>query len=162
MLTNHDACTFYSEFLDKLREKGTGALARDIELTVLRGALRAEDGSSAKAPTFQKPLSSREALVVALRMFLAALDPAFQLPYVRKILGACRSDDESAAFQITWALDRLEAREEPDHELLPQTDPRALDQLEKLPEVDPATLTELRGLVERLASFVAELETEGD
>ena len=162
MLTNHEARVLYTELLDKLRQLDAEALARDIELTVLRGALRAEDGSSAKAQTFQTPLSPREALVVALRMFLAALDPAFQLPHVRGILGACSSDDESAAPQITWALDRLEAGEEPDHELVPQTDPRALDELEKLPEVEPATLTQLHELAEQLVSLVAELETEGE
>lgn len=162
MLTNHEARAFYTEFLDKLRRLDAEALARDIEKTVLRGALRSEAGSSAKAQTFQTPLSPREALAVALRMFLAALDPALQIPHVREVLGAGSGGEDDTAPELVWAFDRLEPGEEPDHEMLPQADPRTLGELEALPEIEPESLTALREMARQLASLVAELETEGE
>jgi hypothetical protein len=160
MLTEHEAHELYVEILAKLRRLGAEDLAREIELTVLRGALRTESGPGAKGQVFQTPLSSKEALLVALRMFLAAVEPAFQIPHMRDVLAASEDGDEDEPVVVSWAFDRLQATEDDDLRRSSQPDPDAVGELEDLSAAEPVDLARLREMVKRLAALVQELEAE--
>lgn len=72
-MTEQEAAELYSHVLLRLRELETADLVDEIEVTVGRGELRSESG--AKSDALQTPLSLHEALVVPLRMLVAAVEP---------------------------------------------------------------------------------------
>lgn len=155
MLTEHEANEFYTELLSRLQDLGAGDLVREIELVVLRGALREESGLRRKGHTYQTRLSPREALQSALRMVLAALDPVFHVAHVQHVTGM-----DGVLPNVSWAFDRLEAVEHLDRDMTLEPDLAARGELEELPTLDRDGVAKLRQMTKQLASLVLELEAE--
>jgi hypothetical protein len=97
-VTEQEAAELYNHVLVRLRELKATELVREIEVTVGRGELRSEVG--AKSDALQTPLSPHEALVVTLRMFVAAVEP----PILRA------ETEKALKTTIAWRFDELEPR----------------------------------------------------
>lgn len=95
-MTDRDASQLYKHLLDRLREVGGTELIREIEVTVGRGKLRT--GEEIKPGGFQTTLSAHEALVVALRMLVAAVEPPIYKAEAEK----------ASESTIAWRFDELE------------------------------------------------------
>lgn len=97
-MTEQEAAELYKYVLLRLRKLEATDLVQEIEVTVGRGELRSEVG--AKSDALQTPLSPHEALVVALGMLVAAVEPPIHRTEAEKEL-------EST---ISWRFDELEPR----------------------------------------------------
>ena len=155
MITDDEARDYYTEFLRTLGALNALPLVREIQRAVSRGELRAKHGSRKKQPdAYQMPLSAKEALIVALRMFLSALDPAFQLANVQETL---RKHMGSVPVEISWEFDPVVSTEGRD---AAETDVGALGELNPVPLLVPKELYALRCAAEHLVTLLNELEEE--
>ena len=155
MLTEDEARRLYREVLDKVSD----SLARDIAVSVFSGALRGDIGSKTHDDTGLDeaqdliPLSNSDALVVALRTLLSALDPIFQESEVKKILHPTENTGECT---IVWDFDHAESTHVP--ELLEV--PAQLVKVEPLPVFSTDDLSRMRQRVAKLADLLQEFESE--
>lgn len=156
MLTEHEARELYAELLGKLDELGASALARDIEISVLRGAPRKESGPRAQELVYQAALSAREALAVALRMLLAALEPVLQVASVREVLQNITAPD-SDALEVRWAFDRIGPVEGYDADVTLSLQVDVLGEIEELPRFSQENVQRLRELAKNVELLVGEL-----
>lgn len=162
MLTEVEARELYREILGKVGD----VLARDIETNVFRGALRGP-ATMKRGALFDEevnsgfqdviPVSTRDALVVALRTLLAALDPIFQLHEVQRVVDINSEVGTAEERKIVWDFDRaaLTGVEE-----VLERDPARLIDIELLAPLAADGFSQTRQRVERLARLVHEFERE--
>ena len=162
MLTEGEARELYGEILGKVGE----TLARDIEVNVFRSAHRGP-ATTKRGPLFGEEVnsgfndaisvSSRDALVIALRTLLSALDPIFQLHEVQRVVHAKPEDENAEERKVIWDLDRsaLSRVEE-----VLESSPAQLVNIEPVPPLLVDDLSRTRQRVERLARLVREFEDE--
>lgn len=151
-MTEQEAAKFYTDTLSRLRDLGAGELVRDIENTVARGRPRSETGS--KTGTLQTPLSPREALVLALHMLVAAVEPPIQVQAAEEILGT----------GVIWGFDELEPRQlhgEAGMALFPEPRSSALEN-PQLPALSSDERETLRTGATKLLKLMRELEEDLD
>ena len=98
-MTDQEAVELYKHVLVRLRELNAIDLVQEIEVTVGRGALRSEPDR--KTGARQTVLSPHEALVVALRMLVASVEPPVHTAEAENILTT----------RISWSFDELEPQE---------------------------------------------------
>lgn len=151
-MTDQEAAAFYATTLSSLRERGAIELVQDIESTVVRGRPRMEAGG--KTGTLQTPLSPREALVVALHMLVAAVEPPLQLEAAQELLGA----------DVKWGFDELAPREVSGESGTVWFPVRASSALEspQVPRLSQNARETLRTSATRLLMLVRELEEHVD
>jgi hypothetical protein len=78
----------YHELLDKLRQAGAISLAQDIERTVARGVVLAEQETQLyQSSSVYRPMEEKEALAVALEFFVTALEVPLMLNAARHTVG---------------------------------------------------------------------------
>ena len=155
MLTEDEAGRLYREVLEKV----DASVARDIEVSVFSGALRGDIGPKTHEDTGLDetqdliPISNKDALVVALRTLLSALDPIFQESEVKKILHPPNNTGECT---IIWDFDQAEPTHVP--EVLKV--PAKLVKVEPLPVLSTDDLSRIRQRVVKLADLLQEFESE--
>lgn len=162
MLTEAEARELYREILKKVGD----VLARDVEVNVFRGALRGP-ATMKRGALFDEevnselsdviPVSNRDALVVALRTLLSALDPIFQLHEVQRVVDFNSERGTAAERKIVWDFDRAAMTRV--EEVL-ETDPARLVDIDLLVPLTADNFSETRQRVERLARLVHEFERE--
>ena len=162
MLTEAEARELYSEILTRVG----AVLARDIEVSVLRSALRGttivksgdlfgdQVASELNDPI---PISNRDKLIVALRTLLSALDPIFQLSEVQRVIQASPKGKELEEREVIWDFDRAALTHVED---VLENDPARLIDIEPLPRLMADDLSRTRQRVEKLTRLVRELEGE--
>lgn len=151
-MTGREAAELYNHVLVRLRELEATELTHEIEVTVGRGELRSEVG--AKSDALQTPLSPHEALVVALRMLVAAVEPPIHRTEAEKALETT----------ISWRFDELEPRHL-QHEAGTLLFPESRAAAWAAPELPSLTKDELQALHNRAAKLLdlaRETEKEGD
>lgn len=162
MITEAEARELYKEMLARVGE----ALARDIEVSVLRGAVRGA-ANVRKGDLFGEevnsefndltPVSNRDALVIALRALLSALDPIFQLSEVQRVLHTPSEGRSVEERKIIWDFDWAALRHV---ENVLENDPARLVSIEPFPQLLADELSRTRQRVEELARLVRGLEDE--
>ena len=160
MLTEGEARELYREILANVGDR----LARDIEVSVFRGALSGA-ASMKKGALFGEettsefndviPITNSDALVVALRTLLAALDPIFQLSEVERLLHVPSENTEER--KIIWDFDRAALTFVED---VLENDPARLLDIEPFAPLLADDVSQTRQRVERLARLVREFEHE--
>ena len=162
MLTEVEARELYREILARVGD----VLARDIEISVFQGALRGAENMKRRAPFSEEansefndliPVSNRDALVVALRTLLSALDPIFQLSDVQRILYVPSESENAEKRKIIWDFDRAALTHVED---VLESDPARLVNIETFPPLLADDLSQTRRRVESLARLVQEFEDE--
>lgn len=83
--------------LNELRKIGASDLVQSIESTVARGKSK----TNVSKKTTQMSLLPKEAVIVALHMLVAAVEPPFQLKSAEEILDV----------KIDWAFDELQPQQ---------------------------------------------------
>ena len=162
MITEAEARALYRQMLARVGE----VLARDIEVSVLQGAVRGganvrrgdlfgEEVNSEFSDLIQ--VSNRDALVIAIRTLLSALDPIFQLFEVQRVLHAPSEGEDVEERQVTWDFDRAALRHVED---VLENDPARLVSIEPFPQLLAEELSRTRQRVEKLARLVREFEDE--
>lgn len=151
-MTDQELADLYTETLRRLLALGASELVRDIETTVARGRPRAEVGG--KTGTLQTPLSPREALVVALQMLVAAVEPLVHVQAAQEVLGG----------KIVWGFDELDARQLDSDAGTVSFLVRASSPLERpqLPDMSESERDALRTGATTLIQLVRELEEHGN
>lgn len=162
MLTEVEARHLYREILAKVGD----VLARDMEVSVFRGALRGaantKEGALFDEETNSEfrdfvPASSRDALVVALRTLLSALDLIFQLSEVQRVIHVPSENQNAEERKIIWDFDwgALTHVEE-----VLESSPARLVNIEPVSPLLVDDLSKTRQRVEKLARLVREFEDE--
>ena len=162
MLSEGEARELYREVLGKVGD----VLARDVEVNVFRGALHGP-ATKKRGALFDEevnsgfndvvPVSNRDALVVALRTLLSALDPIFQLHEVQRVVDISSEDETVEERKIVWDFDRAALTRV--EEVL-ENDPARLVDIEHLMPLTAHDFSQTRQRVERLARLVHEFERE--
>lgn len=159
MLTEQEARSFYDEFIAELTNRGAEDLVKDIQATVMQGTFRDEHAKRKEKGIYQIPLSPKEALITALRMFMASLEPSLQIEESRKRL---ISGDAETALGFTWAFDKLEPTDKFAREILLPSQEDVYRPLQEVPSLDEQDLDGLRVSLERLQHIIDELLDEGE
>ena len=103
------------------------------------------------------PVSNKDALVVALRTLLSALDPIFQLHEVQRVVDISSDDETAEERKIVWDFDRAALTRV--EEVL-ENDPARLVDIEFLAPLSADDFSQTRQRVENLARLVHEFERE--
>lgn len=150
-MTEQEAAELYNHVLVRLRELKATELIYEIEVTVSRGELRSE--VDAKTDALQTPLSPHEALVLALRMLVAAVEPPIHRTEAERVL-------EST---ISWRFDELQPRHLQEAGTMTFPDPRAARrEAPEFPSLTKGQLEALRNHAGKLLELARDTEKEID
>lgn len=162
MITEAEARELYREMLARVGE----VLARDIEVSVLQGAVRGA-ANVRRGDLFDEevnsefrdlmPVSNGDALVIAIRTLLSALDPIFQLSEVQRVLHDPSEGENVEERKVIWDFDRAALRHV---ENVLENDPARLVSIEPFPQLSADELSRTRQRVEELARLAREFEDE--
>ena len=151
-MTEQEATELYNHVLVSLRELKASELIHEIEVIVGRGELRSE--VDAKSDALQTPLSPHEALVVALSMLVAAVEPPIHRREAEKVL----------ASTVSWRFDELQPRNvQREAGAAPSPEPRpAGREAPEFPSLTKDQLETLRNCAARLLELARDTEKEID
>jgi len=147
MEATDDPTRALEELLGSLRSLGADALADDIRPAVARGTLREVESERREREEARRPYDPRDAYILAVRMVLAAVEPAIMLDDMCRNL----SDATPEQLEIVWRPDFLEGT-------TPEASAHGALELPALP-LD--VLKQLRTAAEAVVVAVESLEARG-